>query len=93
MLAPTREVAQQTATAARSLRSAFKLRTVTLFGGASKQEQAALLESGPQLLVASPGRLLDLMEDGAVSLGESPATCICPLTPPRLHPVCFIGRG
>lgn len=72
VLAPTREVAQQTARAARGMRSFLKLRTVTLFGGAPKKEQAALLAKSPHLLVASPGRLLDMVEEGLVSLGGPP---------------------
>ena len=72
VLAPTREVAQQTAQAARRLKALFKLSTVTLFGGVPKEEQAQLLKSNPHILVASPGRLVDLMEDGSVSLGRHP---------------------
>mmetsp|Transcript_7163 Transcript_7163/g.20219 ORF Transcript_7163/g.20219 Transcript_7163/m.20219 type:complete len:487 (-) Transcript_7163:194-1654(-) len=68
VLAPTREVAQQTAQAARRLKALFKLTTVTLFGGVPKTEQAELLKSNPHIIVASPGRLVDLMEDGNVSL-------------------------
>mmetsp|Transcript_17825 Transcript_17825/g.31773 ORF Transcript_17825/g.31773 Transcript_17825/m.31773 type:complete len:667 (-) Transcript_17825:259-2259(-) len=68
VLAPTREVAQQTASAARPMRGLFKLRCVALFGGASKEDQAARLSPAPHLLVATPGRLLDMLDAGHTTL-------------------------
>jgi len=69
LLAPTREVAQQTAQAARRLRPLFGLRTTSIFGGVPREEQEKLLATPPHILVATPGRLVDLLDDGVVSLG------------------------
>ncbi|HEX5706601.1 MAG TPA: DEAD/DEAH box helicase [Pyrinomonadaceae bacterium] len=69
VLAPTRELAAQIESSYHELnpgRSAE--RCVTLIGGASVQKQLNALKRAPSVVVATPGRLLDFMERGAVSL-------------------------
>lgn len=64
VLAPTRELATQIALVARKLRKASGLRAVAVYGGVPRQEQLAVLATGCDLLVGTPGRVLDLITDG-----------------------------
>ncbi|GAB4823853.1 hypothetical protein N2152v2_010899 [Parachlorella kessleri] len=67
---PTRELAQQVAASCRDLRKYSGLRAACLTGGSDKSEQVgALAAKHPHILVATPGRLLDLVDDGSLSLG------------------------
>jgi ATP-dependent RNA helicase RhlE len=68
VLSPTRELAAQLAESARSYGAHMKLRTQVVFGGVGEQPQVAGLRRGCDLLVATPGRLLDLAERGAADL-------------------------
>ena len=68
ILAPTRELATQIATALEPLASAYGLVSTTIFGGVSQQRQVAALKAGVDIVVACPGRLEDLMKQGFVSL-------------------------
>src|SRR6195952_4221332 len=68
VLAPTRELATQITTAMQPLADAYGLKITTIFGGVSQQRQVAALKSGIDIVVACPGRLEDLMQQGFVSL-------------------------
>jgi ATP-dependent RNA helicase RhlE len=68
VLTPTRELAAQIADSARSYGKYVAVRTTVVFGGVSIRPQIAALRSGCDLLVATPGRLLDLAEQGALDL-------------------------
>ena len=68
VLAPTRELAAQIAESFTSYGHHTGLRTVVIFGGVGKPAQIQALRQGTDILVATPGRLLDLMQEGAVSL-------------------------
>jgi superfamily II DNA/RNA helicase len=70
VLVPTRELAGQVADALRPLAEAVDLRVVAVFGGASYGPQLAALEGGADIVIATPGRLLDLIERGACSLAD-----------------------
>lgn len=70
VLAPTRELALQIAESFRSYGQHTKMRTETVFGGVKINRQIRMLEKGTDVLVATPGRLLDLMNQNAVSFGE-----------------------
>ncbi|MBR6794372.1 MAG: DEAD/DEAH box helicase [Clostridia bacterium] len=60
VLAPTRELAMQIGEELRSLLSFYKgLRVAVLYGGAGMQGQIRQLEKKPQIIVATPGRLMD----------------------------------
>ena len=65
VLAPTRELAIQTETACRAL-APKKIRCAALIGGASINRQAEALRRGAHIIVATPGRLIDFMERGAI---------------------------
>ena len=65
VLAPTRELAQQIAAVLEEAGAAASLRTLCAYGGVPKPAQAQALRKGVDVLVATPGRLEDLMNDGA----------------------------
>ncbi|KPF50622.1 RNA helicase [beta proteobacterium AAP51] len=69
VLAPTRELAAQTAAAAQALAPQFK--TVVAVGGLSINPQMMALRGGAHLLVATPGRLLDLTRQNAVRVADA----------------------
>jgi len=68
VLAPTRELAAQIEVNAKSFGSAARLRTVSVVGGESVSGQIKAIKSGVDMLIATPGRLNDLIERGSVSL-------------------------
>ncbi|MFF5388045.1 DEAD/DEAH box helicase [Streptomyces sp. NPDC013012] len=62
VLVPTRELAQQVADALAPYATALGLRLATVVGGVSIGRQAGALRDGAEVLVATPGRLMDLVE-------------------------------
>ena len=70
VLTPTRELAAQVAESARSYGKYLQLRTFQVFGGVSINPQISALRSGCDILVATPGRLLDLAQQRAVDLSK-----------------------
>lgn len=64
VLVPTRELAQQVADALTPYATAVNLRMATVVGGLSITKQAAALRRGAEVLVATPGRLNDLVAQG-----------------------------
>jgi len=68
VLTPTRELAAQVAESARTYGKYMGIRTLVVFGGVSINPQIDSLRAGCDLLVATPGRLLDLAEQRAVDL-------------------------
>jgi ATP-dependent RNA helicase RhlE len=68
VLAPTRELVNQIAEAIKLYVKGSKLRVGTVVGGQSINNQIRLLSQGIDILVATPGRLIDLMDRGAVRL-------------------------
>jgi superfamily II DNA/RNA helicase len=76
VLAPTRELATQIAATLAPLAEAYGLSTTTIFGGVSAQRQIAALRAGVDIVVACPGRLEDLMQQGRVHLDAVEITVI-----------------
>ena len=70
VLAPTRELAAQIAESFRSYTPRGRIRCEVVFGGVGKWPQVTALRRGVDVLVATPGRLLDLMGDGEVDLSH-----------------------
>ena len=68
VLAPTRELADQVAMSFEKYAKGTKLSWVLLIGGVSMGEQVAALNKGVDVLIATPGRLLDLFERGKMML-------------------------
>lgn len=70
VLVPTRELATQVADALRPLARAAELRVTAVFGGAAYGRQVAALDGATDIVIATPGRLIDLIDRGACSLSE-----------------------
>ncbi|MCX3060896.1 DEAD/DEAH box helicase [Streptomyces beihaiensis] len=70
VLVPTRELAQQVTDALTPYATAVNLRLATMVGGLSITKQAGVLRRGVEVLVATPGRLGDLVERGDCVLGS-----------------------
>ncbi|XP_073472414.1 ATP-dependent RNA helicase DDX3X isoform X6 [Aquarana catesbeiana] len=68
VLAPTRELAVQIYEEARKFAYRSKVRPCVVYGGADIGQQIRDLERGGHLLVATPGRLVDMMERGKIGL-------------------------
>ncbi len=70
IVAPTRELAEQTHQEIIKLGRDTKIRSVTIYGGVSKKPQLAALRRGVEIVVACPGRLLDHVDAGALDLSH-----------------------
>lgn len=70
VLVPTRELAQQVGEALTPYAEALRLRLATVVGGVSIGRQAAVLRDGAEIVVATPGRLHDLIERKGCRLGR-----------------------
>ena len=70
ILAPTRELARQIEAEMRSLARFTRIRTTAIFGGVSMRAQIAALKQRPEIVVGCPGRVLDLIGQGALRLGH-----------------------
>ena len=76
VLAPTRELALQIAEVIEPLARVVDMDVTTIFGGVSAKPQEKALKAGVDVVVACPGRLLDLMGQGLVSLDEVEITVL-----------------
>jgi len=70
IISPTRELATQIAESFETYGKFTSLKSQVVFGGVPVEEQALNLQSGSDILIATPGRLLDLLEQGLVSLAQ-----------------------
>ncbi len=70
VLAPTRELANQIAATLKGLTEGTPLKTGLVVGGVSINPQISRLSRGTDILIATPGRLLDILDRGALDLGS-----------------------
>lgn len=70
IISPTRELAEQTHTFITALGRQTGLRSLTIYGGVGVQPQIKGLRAGAEIVVACPGRLLDLMGQRVVNLSS-----------------------
>lgn len=70
VLAPTRELAVQISDSFKLYGKNLKLRTLVVYGGVSQHPQTKRLRQGIDILVATPGRLLDLVNQKHIHLGD-----------------------
>jgi ATP-dependent RNA helicase RhlE len=70
ILAPTRELAQQITVAMRQLAKHTNIRIAPVYGGAGFGPQIKAFRSGTEIIVATPGRLIDLIQQGEARLGD-----------------------
>ena len=71
ILAPTRELAVQIEEVIRSLAGSMRVSTVLVLGGVSRHAQVTKLAGGVDIVIATPGRLTDLMTDRKVRLDHT----------------------
>ena len=71
ILTPTRELAEQIYSVLTPLASSVDLDVLAIYGGTSYSKQFRALERGVDILVACPGRLIDLLEQNALSLEDT----------------------
>ncbi|MEV4757741.1 DEAD/DEAH box helicase [Micromonospora sp. NPDC049559] len=76
VLVPTRELAQQVTAALEPYARAVKLRCATVVGGLSLPRQASELRAGAEVVVATPGRLTDLINRGDCRLDQVAITVL-----------------
>ncbi|MBW1791437.1 MAG: DEAD/DEAH box helicase [Deltaproteobacteria bacterium] len=70
IVAPTRELAEQIYQASIDLGKRTHVRSVTVYGGVSKNRQIENIKRGVEIVVACPGRLLDIVNDGSIDLSK-----------------------
>jgi ATP-dependent RNA helicase RhlE len=70
IVTPTRELAEQIYQVVRALSAGTKLRSATIYGGVGASRQIKALKDGVEILVATPGRLLDLMQQRHANLNR-----------------------
>ncbi|MFG3035430.1 DEAD/DEAH box helicase [Streptomyces sp. NPDC048330] len=76
VLVPTRELAQQVTDALTPYAGALRLRITTVVGGMSISRQSSALRRGAEVLIATPGRLHDLIERGDCRLDQVAITVL-----------------
>ncbi len=70
VLTPTRELAAQVYDNVKEYSEFLNIRSTVIFGGVNQRPQIATLRNGVDILIATPGRLLDLHNQGALSLAK-----------------------
>lgn len=70
VLEPTRELAAQVDTAFRDFAKFTDIRSLAVFGGVGYGQQRSELRHGVDIIVATPGRLMDFLQDGSLSLRD-----------------------
>jgi superfamily II DNA/RNA helicase len=76
VLVPTRELAQQVSAVVAPLAHALSMRVTAIYGGAPMGRQIDSLRRGVDVVIATPGRLLDLIERGECSLADVEVTVL-----------------
>jgi ATP-dependent RNA helicase RhlE len=70
ILAPTRELASQIRDEVFNLSDGMRLRSTVLVGGTSFKKQRENIDMGPQIVIATPGRLIDLIDKRFIDLAQ-----------------------
>ncbi|MGR5390361.1 DEAD/DEAH box helicase [Vibrio crassostreae] len=70
VIVPTRELASQVAESLEPIATALNIRTITLTGGVNADDQQQQLLTGPQLAIATPGRLLAVIKSDELELTQ-----------------------
>merc|ERR1719235_95556 len=76
VMAPTRELAMQIQTEVMKFTRNSNIRCTACFGGVSRYGQAADLRRGAEIVIATPGRLLDFLEGGVTNLKRDTYLCL-----------------
>ena len=70
MLTPTRELANQITGVVEPLAEATELRPIAVYGGTNIEKQIETIQRGIDIIIATPGRLIDLIDRGAVDVAR-----------------------
>ncbi len=70
IMAPTRELVQQIEEETRKFAAPLGIRTVAIIGGVSREEQGFQLRLGCEIVIATPGRLVDVVENRYLALNQ-----------------------
>ncbi|XP_037033601.1 ATP-dependent RNA helicase p62-like isoform X3 [Bradysia coprophila] len=70
VLAPTRELAQQIQQVANEFGTPSNVRNACLYGGSDKRPQVHALQQGSEIVIATPGRLIDFLDSGMTNLNR-----------------------
>ncbi len=70
VMVPTRELAVQVEEEARTLISGTSLKTGSFYGGVGYNKQTAMLKDNVDIIIGTPGRVIDLQESGTMDLGR-----------------------
>ena len=70
ILAPTRELASQIRDEVFKLSTGMRIRSAVVVGGTSFRKQREIIDQGPQIVIATPGRLIDLIDKGFIDLAQ-----------------------
>jgi ATP-dependent RNA helicase DDX42 len=70
ILSPTRELAAQIHTEAKKFAKVFNMRVCAVFGGGGKWEMVKALKEAPEMVVATPGRFIELIRSKATNLSR-----------------------
>lgn len=70
VLCPTRELAIQVSEQIKKMGSAKQIQVATIYGGDSYRRQITAIRGGAQVVVGTPGRLIDLLDQGELELNE-----------------------
>jgi ATP-dependent RNA helicase RhlB len=76
IMVPTRELAVQVEEEAKTLCSASRLKTVSVYGGVGYEKQISAIKRGADIIIGTPGRLIDLCEGRNLSLADA-AFVVC----------------
>jgi ATP-dependent RNA helicase DDX42 len=68
ILSPTRELAAQIYMEAKKFGKVFNIRVCAIFGGSGKWEMTKALKEAPEIVVATPGRFIELIRSKATNL-------------------------
>jgi ATP-dependent RNA helicase DDX42 len=80
ILAPTRELTAQIYTEAKKFAKVFNIRVCAVFGGEGKYQMAKALQEAPEIVIATPGRLIDLITTKATNLKRVTMVSCYPFT-------------
>ena len=71
IMVPTRELAVQVEEEAKTLAGSTSLKTVSVYGGVGYEKQINAIKKGADIIIGTPGRLIDLCEGGNLSLSDA----------------------
>lgn len=91
VLVPTRELAKQISTIANKFGACLGIKSTAVYGGTKDPNQLADIEAGCDIVVATPGRLIDLMNSSDINLRHCSYVVLDEGIVNHLHRLIFSG--